>query len=49
MHLYDAHHDLLTRQMDITYSMPQQPLISFDRPLMRVSLSDSLLVTLIFY
>ena len=32
-----------------TYSMTQQPLKSYDRPLMRVSLSDSILVTLIFY
>ena len=32
----------------ITYSMAQQPLKSFDRPLMRVSLSNSILVTLIF-
>jgi hypothetical protein len=31
----------------ITYSMAQQPLKSFDRPLLRVSLSDSILVTLI--
>ena len=30
-------------------SMAQQPLKSFDRPLMRVPLSDSILVTLIFY
>ena len=33
----------------ITHSMAQQPLKSFDRPLVRVSLSDSILVTLIFY
>ena len=33
----------------VTYSMAQQPLKSFDRPLMKVSLSDSILVTLIFY
>ena len=32
-----------------SYSMAQQPLKSFDRPLMRVSLSNSILVTLIFY
>ena len=30
-----------------TYSMAQQPLKSFDRTLMRVSLSNSILVTLI--
>ena len=29
--------------------MEQQPLKSFDCPLMRVSLSNSILVTLIFY
>ena len=33
----------------ITYSMAQQPLKSSDHPLMRVSLSNSILVTLIFY
>ena len=33
----------------ITYPMAQQRLRSFDRPLMRVSLSDSILATLIFY
>ena len=33
----------------LTYSMAQQPLKSFDRPLMKVSLSDSILVILIFY
>ena len=32
-----------------TYSMAQQPLKSFECPLMRVSLSDSILITLIFY
>ena len=31
----------------ITFTL--QPLKRFDRPLMRVSLSDSILVTLIFY
>ena len=33
----------------LTYFMAQQPLKCFDRRLMRVSLSDSILVTLIFY
>jgi Uncharacterized conserved protein (DUF2042). len=33
----------------LTYSMAQQPLKSFDRFLMRVSLSDSILVTLFLY
>ena len=33
----------------ITYSMAQQPLMSFDHPLIRASLSNSILVTLIFY
>ena len=32
----------------LTYSMAQQPLNSFDRPLMRVSSFNSILVTLIF-
>ena len=32
-----------------TYSKAQQPLKSFDRHLMRVSLSNSILVILIFY
>ena len=32
----------------IIYSMTQQPLKSFDRPLMKVSISGSILVTLIF-
>ena len=32
----------------LTYSIAQQPLKGFDRPLMRVSLSDSIIVTLIF-
>ena len=32
----------------ITYSMAKQSLKSFDRPLMSVSLSDSILVILIF-
>ena len=31
----------------LTYSIAQQPLKSFDRPLMRVSLSNSILVTLV--
>ena len=33
----------------LTYSMAQQPLKSYYRPLMRVSLFNSILVTLIFY
>jgi len=33
----------------LTYSIVLQPLKSFDCPLMRVSLSNSILVTLIFY
>ena len=33
----------------LTNSMAQQPLKSFDRPLMRISLSNSILVTLTFY
>ena len=33
----------------ITYSTAQQPLKSFERPLMRGSLSNSILVTLIIY
>ena len=33
----------------VTYSTAQHPLNNCDRPLMRVSLSDSILVTLIFY
>ena len=33
----------------LTYSMAQQPLKSFDLPLMMVSLFDSILVTLIFF
>ena len=33
----------------LAYSMAQQPLKSFDSPLMRVSLSNSILVTLVFY
>ena len=33
----------------LTYSTAQQPLKSFDRPLMRISLSNSILVILIFY
>ena len=33
----------------LTYSMVQQPLKSFERPLMRIPLSNSILVTLIFY
>ena len=33
----------------LSKSMAQQPLKNFDRPLMRVSLSNSILVTLIFY
>ena len=33
----------------LTDSVAQQPLKSFVRPLMRVSLSNSILVTLIFY
>ena len=39
---------LLRRTMEIvfTYTMAQQPLKSFDCPLMRVSLSDSILVHL---
>ena len=32
-----------------TYSMALQPLKSFGRPLMRVPLSDSVLVTFMFY
>ena len=36
-------------QSILTYSMAQQPLKSFDRPPMKVSLSDSILVTLFFY
>ena len=40
---------LLLLLLFITYFMAQQPFNSFDRPLMRVSLSNSLLVTLIFY
>ena len=32
----------------LTHSMAQQPLKSFDRALMRISLSDSILVTLVF-
>jgi hypothetical protein len=32
----------------LTYSMAQQPLNNFGWPLMRVYLSDSILVTLIF-
>ena len=34
---------------NLTYCMAQQPLKSFDCPLMRVSSSNSVLVTLIFY
>ena len=33
----------------LTYFLAQQPLKSFNRPLMRVYLSNSILVTLIFY
>ena len=33
----------------LTYSMAQHPLKSLDRPLMRVSSSNSILVTFIFY
>ena len=33
----------------LIYSLAEQPLRSFNRPLMRVSLSNSILVTLIFY
>ena len=33
----------------LSFSMAQQPLKSFDRPLMRFSLSNSILVTLMFY
>ena len=35
--------------MRLTYSMAQQPLNNFDRPLMKVSLFNSTLVTLISY
>ena len=41
--------DLLISSILNNYSLAQQPLKSFDRLLMRVSLSDSILVTLIFY
>ena len=36
-------------RLGLTYFMVQQPLESFDRPLMRVSLSNSIFATLIFY
>ena len=35
--------------MAIAYFMAQQPLKSFDRPQMRVSLSNSIFIILIFY
>ena len=38
-----------TMEVRITYSVAQQPLKSIDRPLVRVSLSDSILIILIFY
>ena len=40
---------LLNNLLTYTYSMAQVPMESLDRPLLRVSLSNSILVTLIFY
>ena len=40
---------LIENKTVLTYSIAKKPLKSFDRPVMRVYLSDSMLVTLIFY
>ena len=50
MNLVKMHSDFQAKMVDyFTYSIAQQPLKSFDRPLMRVSLSNSILVTVMFY
>ena len=41
--------EYLFYNITFTYSMAQQPMKCFDRPLMRASLSNSIVVTLIFY
>ena len=49
VHLFSTRGRVMGAISGITYFMAQQPLKRFDRPLMRVSLPNSILVTLIFY
>ena len=48
-YIYTYIHTFIRSLHTYTYSMAQQPSKSFERPLMTVSLSNSILFKLIFY